>query len=189
MEYYRDVDILSSADHPLHFLMSKVFTQIHLALVNLKEKEGVSLGITFPKYKDGTLGSKIRIFMRNQVERELLLKFLDLSRFKDYVHITDVEPVPYNKVKEYVKYSRYQPDSSIEQKARRFSKRHDVSYEEALKVLKKTPSQEHLPYIKLKSLTNCHGFSLFIKENYSVELIDKGFSPYGLSSESTLPKF
>ena len=57
----------------LFFLWSKVYQQIHLALVGTLENEQTALGISFPEYQDNQfLGKKLRVFAESEQELERL---------------------------------------------------------------------------------------------------------------------
>lgn len=51
MEYYQEITLRPGPEIPLNFLWTKVYTQIHLALVAQKDTpEGGSFGVSFPEY-------------------------------------------------------------------------------------------------------------------------------------------
>lgn len=194
MKYYIDITLLPSDDIGHHFLWSKVFQQIHLALVENKNDDGTSsCGITFPEFNEEKhrLGRKLRIFgpANKQLEALNLPKWLD--RLHDYTHITHIRDVP-ESVEKYVRFSRLQKKSSKERLARRATKRHDISYEQAM--LERTDFQPHLsdaPFIRLKSLGNGNQFRLLVSIENMGEFIDsaESFNCYGLSNGSVLPWF
>jgi len=189
--YYQEITLIPDGETPAFFLMSRVFVQIHLALGNWKNQTGSQpFGISFPQYEEKSLGEKIRIFAES---RELLEK-LDmegsLKRLKDYVHLTSIRKVPMNRITGYASFSRYQPDSSVKQKARRFSARHpSTSYEEALSQMKQKKEDYGKPFIHMKSLSGGQKFNLFIAKTPQAEEMRGFFSTYGLSRDASLPEF
>ena len=67
MKYYQEVTLLPNEEITPNFLWSKVYNQLHLALADVKNKNGIDgIGISFPQYKFdekngktfATLGSK-----------------------------------------------------------------------------------------------------------------------------------
>ena len=51
MKYYQEITLRPGPEIPLNFLWTKVYTQIHLALVAQKDTpEGGSFGVSFPEY-------------------------------------------------------------------------------------------------------------------------------------------
>ena len=74
-------------------------------------------GVSFPEYADESMGEKARVFAPEEADLKKLDLKKALRRLSDYVHITSIREVPESKVKGYVKFARYQPDSSIARKA------------------------------------------------------------------------
>lgn len=197
MMYYQELTLLSQIEVPLYFLWGKVYGQLHLAFVELKDSnEKIPVGISFPEYRSEPkkglfLGSKIRIFAQD----ESLLQQLDiakrLSHLTDYVHLTGVREVPTNRVVKYAQYCRRHIKGNSEKLAKRRAKRHGISLEEARKdyEMKDNTPQNELPFIRLKSLTTQNLFPLCIEKRECGELIQDGFGTYGLSSISSVPEF
>lgn len=191
MKYYQEITLFPDAEMTTHFLLSKVFAQIHFALASASlEKSKKQIGISFPQYTEKELGKIIRIIAPEKDMLEELGMKSQLSRLSDYVHITTCRIIPHNKIRGYSVYSRYQPDEPVERKARRYVKRHtDVSYEEALQLLKQRKETYTLPYIMLKSYSSEQHFHLFIQKK-SVEKEQEGtFNSYGLSATASVPEF
>ena len=157
MEYYQEITLLPCAEVSLAFLWTKVFTQLHIAFADEKNKSGHNpYAVSFPEYRETDLGEKIRVFAEAQeLERLNLPKVL--GRLLDYVHCTSIRKVPERKVQErkiYAVYSRYQPEGSIRVKAKRYAKRHPgVTIEEAARLLQGKRKSVRLPYIQMKSFS------------------------------------
>lgn len=197
MKYYQELTLLPSFEIPISFIWSKVYQQLHLAFVEMQNENGdVSYGVSFPQYQyeNGKvgLGEKIRVFADSE---EGLLKLglrKWLERFTDYVHITGMREVP-GKNASYAIYRRSRPESSAEQKARRFLMRHKEQapeYEQAVKMFSQKKREIcRLPYIQQKSLTNQHSFRLYVEKKLCQEAVTGRFGTYGLSDVSTVPEF
>ena len=193
MWFFQDVILQPTEDISASFLWSRVYRQVHLALVNSKDEQGIiRCGVAFPEYSEEnlTLGHRLRLLASVESDLQRLNLADALMRFApDYVKITTIRQVPIRKCKGYVAYSRYQPEATVMQKARRYAKRHGISIEEAQKLFPTAVSKNRYPYIQLESMTNHHRFSLFIKKKEAVEQPCKGFSAYGFSTETSVPDF
>lgn len=149
MKFYLEITILPNLEIDKHFILSRLFTQIHLGLVALKYRDDnkgdsdkvdlkkiasdkVDIGISFPDYQfsqskngkagAGCIGSKIRLFA---VDRQLLEKFNSQKPFlalQDYIDLTNILEVPSN-VSSWAIFHRYQPKTSFERLATRYNKR------------------------------------------------------------------
>jgi CRISPR-associated endonuclease Csy4 len=230
MLFYQELTLIANPEIDKYFLWPKLYTQAHLALVEYHKQTGKQdIGSSFPEYKyqykqeDSAgkeilatgLGSKLRLFAPSAEDLQSLNIHHKLLRLEDYVHITSIKEVPGKKVSGYVSYSRHRVNSSVESLARRYHKRSlagkhpsetDLTYEQALALYKGREERCNLPYIQLNSLSNDNKFRLFIREHTASELVQNGFSSYGLgfipqkhsdeedesmriSKISTLPKF
>lgn len=196
MKYYQELTLISSAEVPSYFIWSKIYQQLHLGFVERQNSQGVvPFGISFPQYRyesqKSEIGEKMRIFASNEDELNKLGVRKILQRFNDYIHVTSIRDVP-EKKSGYAVYCRVHKESSPEQKARRFIKRHKdgaMEYEQAVKLFSKQRYKCNLPYIQLKSLTNQNAFRLFIKKSHCEKNVYNGFGTYGLSNTSTVPEF
>ena len=194
MTAYQDITLLPDQETDLYFLWQKVFQQVHLALVEIKDEVGqVSVGLSWPNYRYSEdvkhLGNKVRLFAIQESDLVGLDINKWLSRLTDYVHITSIKPVPENIVG-YACYSRVMPKSSNARLARRKAKREDISYEMALdKVNGREEQREDLPYIWSKSLSGGQMFPLFIERTEFDTATVGNYSCYGLSKTSTVPCF
>ncbi len=53
MKHYIDIILLPDPEIPLYFLWEKVYQQLHLALVEIKEPDNkVKVGVAFPQYDE-----------------------------------------------------------------------------------------------------------------------------------------
>lgn len=197
MKYYIDITILPDAEASLDFLWRKIFQQIHLALVENKNKDNSSsIAISFPLYCKATfpLGNKLRLFALS--ESPLKTANIDywLKRLKDYCHITSVKAVPIQHT--FACFSRKQV-KSIENKARRRAKKLNVDYKDALKFFKHKESELSctLPFIQAVSQSTStpqkhqNTFPLFIEKKESDVVINGSYDCYGLSKAATVPIF
>lgn len=191
MNYYQDITLIPDGEVSLSFLWMKVFTQLHLVLAEEKRREGmVKTALAFPAYQDKGLGNKIRILAPSAEQLERLHLEQGLERLSDYVHLTKIRKIVERRITGYSIYSRYQPDGSVERKARRYVRRHEgVSYEDALQLLSRRQETYDLPFIQMKSLSSSQRFSLFIKKT-PCQIEQSGtFSTYGLSDRASVPEF
>lgn len=193
MWFYQEVILQPTEDIAISFLWAKVYRQIHLALVNSKDAQGViRCGVAFPEYSDvqPTLGRTLRLLASEESDLQHLNLTDALKHLApDYVKIKAIHPVPIRACKGFVTYSRYQPEAAAARKARRYAKRHSVSIENAQKIFPVATNKTRYPYIQLESMSNHHRFSLFIQKQEAVEHPCEGFSAYGFSRRSSVPDF
>jgi CRISPR-associated endonuclease Csy4 len=192
MKHFIEITLLPTLDAPIYFLWEKVYQQIHLALVETKDTNGlVPIGVSFPEYsgKKHTLGSKIRLFATSTQLLDKLDICAWLSRLTDYVHISKVRNVP-EKTKHAV-FKRVQTKSSNARLARRKTKREDITYDEALIALgDREEGISKAPYIHINSRSSEQRYLLLIdcvSAEHSSE--KRTYNTYGLSSESSVPVF
>jgi CRISPR-associated endonuclease Csy4 len=197
MTFYQELTLLPDElsqecdDVGIHFLWSKIYTQLHLALVEMKDEHGQTpIGVSFVNYqgqgKQSLLGNKLRVFAPSSVELEQLNPTKWLTRFTDYVHLTSIKNVPDEH--SHLVVSRVQTPASQSNKARRYAKRHDMSLEAAEKLYEGyQPKSKNLAFIQLKSLSSAHDFVLCIQQSPAQFNQVGTFSTYGLSSTSTVP--
>lgn len=72
MQFYLDITLIPNDDFKPSILLNKAYQQLHLALVDHKNRQGHSqIGVSFPEYQAERrrLGRKIRVFAP---ERKLL---------------------------------------------------------------------------------------------------------------------
>lgn len=205
MKFYIELTVINSADISFSTAWSKLYTQLHLALVEIQDANAqVPIGVSFPEYKEGEskgkklmlLGSKLRIFAKDEATLTKLNLTKWLARLEDYIHLKSIKPVPEN-VQNYLVVSRYRPKSNIELIARRIVKRKKITFELAIEYLNTVDEAKKLkgykqdwepfPYVQLKSLSGKQDFSLCISQTTVDEMKGGTFSTYGLSSQSTVP--
>ncbi len=200
MNYYVDIKLLGDTEITLGFIWQKVYTQMHLALVEIKDKNNtVDIGFSFPFYSNHAfpLGDTLRVFTVSKERLEALNVNRWLSRLDGYAYIGEIKEVP-NDVTSYVSFGRKQFKSNAETRrlAKRYAKRNAISEEEALSNYELTEQKytklkedNKLPFVNIKSLSNGHPMKIFIVKK-EVEREEKGvFSTYGLSNFTTLPWF
>lgn len=200
MNYYVDIKLEGDTEITLGFIWQKVYTQMHLALVELKDENNmVEIGFSFPFYNNHSfpLGDVLRVFANSKERLEELNLSKWLSRLDGYAYVGDIKEVPTD-VKEYVCFGRKQFKSGAEVRrlAKRYAKRNGVSEEEALakfevaeKKYAKLKAENRLPFVNIKSFSTGHPIKIFIVKK-ELEAEEKGlFSTYGLSNFSTLPCF
>lgn len=143
MNYYQELTLIKSQDISPYFIWSKLYTQVHLALVEqAKATYGdktnhCDIGVSFPEYacfeKNGEtiaiLGSKLRVFAKTQEELEQLNLQKWCERLLDYVHIKSISEVG-AKATGNVVVKRFRQERNLDAKTRSFSKKHGHSFEE-----------------------------------------------------------
>lgn len=193
MKYYQEITLLPDAEVTENHIWEKVYQQLHLAIANsMQEGEKGRLGVSFPDYtvdKVVKLGRRLRIFADTEAELQHLDMKKWLLRYTDYVHIKQIRPVPDKKVSGHVIYRRYHQEANSFQKARRYARRHNISYDEALELFPEHEPGRNLPYVQLRSETNQHKYRLYIEQIPHKEPVSVGFGSYGLDSRSTVPVF
>src|SRR5579872_5488350 len=97
MKYYLDIQLLSLADIDHHFLWEKVYKQIHLGLVDIKDSNGLSnIGVAFPEYnlEQLALGTKLRLLAPDKKMLEDFNIKKCLNTLSDYIHIENIREIP-----------------------------------------------------------------------------------------------
>lgn len=189
---YIEITLLPALEISQPFLLSKLFTAIHMKLVEMKDEKGnVDIGLSFPEYSDAnkTLGTKLRLFAQT---REVLERFdvkTTLKIYSEYAHFTSIREVP-DKVSSYVQFKRIQPPATRDQLAKRKAKRMNLTYDEAAETFPTyAPDRITLPYVVIKSKSTNEGFSLFVKKEQTLTKEPFIFNTYGLSKGGSLPDF
>jgi len=191
MKYYIDIVLTPNKEDNLSFIWSKVYTQMHLALVEIKSDDGVEIGFSFPFYNNHEfpLGDTLRVFSSSKELLNTLNINHWLKKLEGFVYVGNINDVPSN-VKEYVTFSRKQFKSNISRLARRYAKRHDMSIEDALDVYKDANAKHtDLPFVYIKSLSTEQEMKIFIEKSIKTNPENGLFSTYGLSKTSTVPWF
>lgn len=199
MKYYQEITLIPDAEISPYFLWSKVYTQLHIALADIKNHQGIDgIGVSFPDYryeeKNGKtfamLGTKLRIFAQTTAELEKLALAVWLANLTDYVHLTSIKEVP-SKATEYVVVRRYR-GKSLERKAKDYAKYKGISLDEAMMYCRvnKTTSEMPYPYIQMHSLNNGNDYRLSILQEAVAQPKSGSFNSYGInniSSRVTVP--
>jgi len=195
MNYYVDIKLLTDTEITLGFVWKKLYAQIHLALVEVRNENNlVSIGLAFPNYSnDRFLGDTLRIFAPSKEALERLDVGRWVGKLLDYLTLSEIQEVP-STVTEFVTFRRKQFKTNPERLARRQAKRKGISYEEALKHYEDFDEEarrkkNRLPYINVKSLSSNREMKLFISRSEVKEENSGLFSTYGLSNKSTVPWF
>lgn len=197
MQYYQEITIIPDPDIAPYFIWSKLFTQLHIALADVKNQHGInSIGISFPDYhyddkneKSSKLGLKLRIFAPNKQDLETLNLDKWLSRLTDYVHIKGIKNVPADKITSYVTVHRYR-FKPIEIQVESLAKKMDISNAEAIAIVAKRKAELQLPFIRMYSESNKTHYPLQILQQPSNAEVAGGFNVYGMngmSSNVTVP--
>lgn len=191
MDYYQEITLLPDAEVPLHFIWTKVYTQLHIALAEQNNRDGqVTVAVSFPEYKETSPGSKLRLFTNDKHKLEELDIARYMSRLTDYVHITSIRKIPVRRIKGYAVYKRHQPDASVENKAKRYARRHpETTVDEAMSFMKQKKETSRYPYVQLESLSSKNRFSLMIIRESCDREQEGPIGTYGLSSIQTVPEF
>ncbi len=212
MNYYQEITLLPDADIALGFLWQNVFQQVHIALVEHKVGSNQSLvAVGFPDYRQAKfpLGSKLRLFAKEQAILEKLAIAQWLTRFEDYVHIKAVKPIPSDV--SYVSFVRKQVKSperielDMQKKATLWAAKSGKPLAECLVELEQSKPTAlcTLPFIylhsqqtKLRSPDKSSKFPLFIEMQSQSTSQDGHFDCYGLSGKghnsavlATVPHF
>lgn len=198
MNYYQEITLLPDADIALGFLWQNVFQQVHIALVEHKVASNQSLvAVGFPDYRQAKfpLGSKLRLFAKEQATLEKLDIRSWLTRLEDYVHIKGIKEVP--DAVSYVSFVRKRVKSperierDMQQKAKLWSVKAAKPISECLLELEKTrPTTAcKLPFVylhsqqtKQRSPDKSSKFPLFIAMNRATAEQTGTFDCYGLSA-------
>jgi CRISPR-associated endonuclease Csy4 len=192
MKYYIEITLRPDAEIGIGFLWQKMYQQLHLALVEVKdENEKVDVGIAFPQYGNISfpLGHSMRLFGRVPDDLSNLRLEYWLKRLLDYVSITEMKEVP-NNIENYASFYRQQVKSNPERLARRQAKRKGISLEEAMLNYETMPDQiSKLPFIIIESLSSAQKLKLFIQKERKETLSEGKFNTFGLSKDATVPWF
>jgi len=190
---YIEIRLKKNPDVSMGFLWSLVYGKVHEVLYRAK-KNGVEHGVSFPEYGNGEkfpLGTKLRIFGEKE-ELEKLKLPERMGSLKEYVEITSPMEVPKNH--RFAAWRRYRKKKGSPQRARRYAKRHGISFEEAMRIYEKTEEKKDVPYFMHKSRSTGQRLSVFVEKREGGDNpvnSGKGFDSFGLSREGLtyLPDF
>jgi CRISPR-associated endonuclease Csy4 len=212
MNYYHEITLLPDAEISLSFIWQNVFQQVHIALVENKVAPNESaIAVGFPDYQQTgfPLGSKLRLFSKEQTTLEKLAIEQWLVRLKDYVHIKAIKPVPSEVVyasfmRKHVK-SPVRIERNMQKKSELWAEKSGKSLAACLAELEKTKpaALSKLPFIYLHSQQTKQRapdknskFPLFIEMHQAKAEQSGVFDCYGLSSKvnslrclATVPHF
>ena len=95
LTHFQEITIIPDPDIAPYFIWSKLFTQLHIALADVKNKHNIhSIGVSFPDYhydsqkkKSSKLGLKLRVFAPSQKDLETLKFGTEISWCDDRYHI------------------------------------------------------------------------------------------------------
>ena len=188
LNYFQEITIIPDPDIAPYFIWGKLFTQLHIALADVKNNHKIdAIGISFPDYhyddkneQSSKLGLKLRVFAPNQKILETLNLDNWLSRLTDYVHVKGIKDVPRDKIMGYVSVHRYR-FKPIEVQAQTLADKLKVSYEEAMAIVVKRKAELKLPFIRMFSESNKTHYPLQILQQPSEEDVTGGFNVYGMN--------
>ncbi|AOT10859.1 type I-F CRISPR-associated endoribonuclease Cas6/Csy4 [Pseudoalteromonas luteoviolacea] len=159
MNYYQEITLLPDAEVSLGFIWQNVFQQVHIALVEHKvDKNKSAVAVGFPQYGKAKfpLGSKLRLFAKDQAQLEKLNIAKWLGRLEDYAHVKGIKPVPDDV--SYVSFTRKNVKSptriekDMEERAKRRAQKSGKTFDECMTELAETkPGPSDLPFIFLHS--------------------------------------
>lgn len=194
MKFYQELTLLPDVESSPYFLWSKVYTQLHIALADVKNTHGIDgIGVSFPQYRFetqgnktwATLGVKLRVFAQSEDELNKLNLAKWLERLTDYVHLKSVQAVPENH--RYAIFKRYHA-KNIEKVAGEFAKFKGIDFDTALSHCQTHKAKpQNYPFIELKSETTGQNFKLHIVKETSDKAKTGEFSSYGLGV--SVPEF
>ncbi|WP_227523197.1 MULTISPECIES: type I-F CRISPR-associated endoribonuclease Cas6/Csy4 [Psychrobacter] len=188
LTHFQEITIIPDPDIAPYFIWSKLFTQFHIALAEMKNKHDIeSIGVSFPDYhyddkneKSSKLGVKLRVFAPNQKDLETLNLDNWLSRLTDYVHIKGIKDVPIDKITGYVSVHRYR-FKPIEVQVESLAKKMEISNDEAMAIVVKRKAELKLPFIRMFSESNKTHYPLQILQQPSKQDVTGGFNVYGMN--------
>lgn len=198
MKHYIELTLIPDLETPVYFLWQKVYQQVHLALVEVKNTDDkVPIGAAFPQYRQVTLGSKLRLIARSESELAALNLSHWLDRLTDYVHLTSIKTVPVS-ISEYACFFRINRRKANREKAQTTAERLGITFEAAMSRLEgRSEEQIQAPYIWLNSLSSRsqsgrpRQMKLVIGKK-AKDQVDENcfeFNTYGLSSRCHVPLF
>jgi len=195
MPIYREIRLFDDTEISLGFIWQKLYERLHKALVPLKDAdESVPVGFTFPGYGGHfPLGDRLRIFAPDLATFENLDLENALVNLTDYLHLSELRATPDKHG--YVIFRRKQFKTNPFRQARRYAKRHGLSFEEALKRyeafdVKEILDKNGLPFFNYYSTSTGQKTKIFIEKSESKSHKEGSFNTFGLSKEgATLPNF
>lgn len=187
MDHYIDIRLRPDPEFSAPLLMGALFGKAHRALVRVG---GGKIGVSFPKHvlSPRTLGDCLR-FHGMKPELESLMKLQWLTGIADHVQVSEVMRIPDGSAHRVV--SRVQLKTNVERLRRRYVQRHQVTDEEARRLIPDSVEQKiPLPYLSIRSQSTGQTFALFVEHRaLQVEPVEGVFNSYGMSTTATVPWF
>jgi len=216
MNYYQEITLING-DKSLYEIWSIVYTQLHIALADLKNHHAInSIGVSFPNYKYeaknngkefAMLGNKLRVFAPSKddldkfdlkiwlekvnTDKSIRTKWQLLNSFdiNDYIHIKGIKDVPTDKITGYVSVRRYR-FKPIEVQAQTLADKLKVNFEEAMATVAKRKPEMALPYIQMRSQTSSSNYRLKVLQQSCDKAKAGSFNVYGMNgmkNSATVP--
>lgn len=188
LDFYQDIYILPNPEIAPHCVMEKVFSKLHVALVQLGSQK---IGVSFPEHDNSkpSLGRRLRLHGAKADLQNLVLSNW-IGQLDDYLSFEEITPTPNNC--QYCIVSRVQAKSNVDRLRRRAMRRHGFNEAEARKAIPDTASERLiLPFIMTSSAsTRQSRFPLFISHKITQgHSMEGGFNAYGLSIGAAIPWF
>lgn len=188
LTHFQEITIIPDPDIAPYFIWSKLFTQLHIALADIKNNHGIdSIGVSFPDYhydnkneKSSKLGLKLRVFAPRQKDLETLNLDHWLARLTDYMHVKGIKDVPTDKITDYVSVHRYR-FKPIETQVDSLAKKMKISNDEAMAIVAKRKAELKLPFIRMYSESNKTHYPLQILQHPCDEKVMGNFNVYGMN--------
>lgn len=187
LTHYCELTLIPDPDIAPYFIWSKLFTQLHIALADVKNEHNIdTIGISFPDYhydekgKSSKLGLKLRVFAPNQKDLEILNLDKWLERLTDYVHIKGIKEVPIDKATSHVSVHRYR-FKPVDVQVKSLAKKMEISDDEAMAIVAKRRPELKLPFIKMYSESNKTHYPLKILQQPRSEAKVGSFNVYGMN--------
>ena len=188
LNYYCELTIIPDPDIAPYFIWSKLFTQLHIALADVKNQHGIdSIGVSFPDYhyddkkeQSSKLGVKLRVFAPSQKALDTLNLDKWLERLTDYVHIKGIKEVPTDKTITHVSVHRYR-FKPIEVQVKSLAKKMEISDDDAMAIVVKRKVELKLPFIRMYSESNKTHYPLQVLQQPSEEQVTGRFNVYGMN--------
>ena len=196
MPIYREIRLFDDTEISLGFIWQKLYERLHKALVPLKDAEGaVPVGFTFPRYGgDFPLGDRLRVFAPDEATLEKLTLDDTLADLADYVTISEIRQTPAEHG--HVVFYRKQFKTNPLRQARRYAKRHGISYEEALARYATFDADEkiqknRLPFFNFHSTSTGQKMRIFIAKEIVKHRRDGSFTTWAeqMSAKRNIYRF
>ncbi len=187
MDSYVEIKLRPDPEFAPQLLLNALMGKLHRGLVLA---ETSAIGISFPDNTDKprSLGQRLRL---HGAASELggFMEGRWLAGMSDHVTVSVVQPLP--EVVGHRVVRRVQPKTNAERLRRRYQRRHDVSAEEARRLIPDSVEQSvSLPFVTLRSASTDQRFALFVSHGpIQGEATAGVFNSYGLSQSATVPWF